>query len=87
MTMNKKQPSKKKPSTRNSHPRSSHPRSSHSAASKTNNYIKKLFGSSIIIIFLSLNELKLIAKNRGIRDYENKFEDDLMKILSEPKTK
>ena len=39
------------------------------------------------IIFLSLHELKLIAKNRGIRDYENKFENDLMKILSEPKTK
>ena len=34
---------------------------------------------------LTLNELKLVAKNRGIKDYENKYEDNLMKILSEPK--
>ena len=33
------------------------------------------------------NELKLVAKNRGIKDYENKSEDDLIKILSELKTK
>ena len=39
------------------------------------------------MINLSLNELKLIAKNRGIKDYENKSEDDLIKILSKPKTK
>ena len=39
------------------------------------------------MINLSLNELKLVAKNRGIKDYENKFEDDLIKILSKPKTK
>ena len=36
---------------------------------------------------LTLNELKLVAKSRGIKDYENKSEDDLTKILSEPKTK
>ena len=36
---------------------------------------------------LSLNELKLVAKSRGIKDYENKSEDDLIKIVSEPKTK
>ena len=36
---------------------------------------------------LTLNELKLIAKSRGIKDYESKSEDDLIKILSEPKTK
>ena len=36
---------------------------------------------------LTLNELKLVAKNRGIKDYENKSEDNLMKILSEPKKK
>ena len=36
---------------------------------------------------LTLNELKLVAKSRGIKDYENKSEDDLIKILSEPKTK
>ena len=36
---------------------------------------------------LSLNELKLVAKSRGIKDYENKSEDDLIKIVSKPKTK
>ena len=36
------------------------------------------------MINLSLDELKLVAKNRNIRDYENKSED-LIKILSEPK--
>ena len=36
------------------------------------------------MINLSLNELKLIAKNKSIKDYENKSEDDLIKILSEP---
>ena len=35
----------------------------------------------------TLNELKLVAKSRGVKDYENKSEDDLIKILSEPKTK
>ena len=39
------------------------------------------------MIILSLDELKVIAKKRGIKDYENKSEDDLIKILSEPKTK
>ena len=37
------------------------------------------------MINLSLDELKLVAKNRNIKDYENKFEKDLIKILSEPK--
>ena len=37
------------------------------------------------MIILSLDELKLIAKDRGIKDYENK--SDLIKILNEPKTK
>ena len=36
---------------------------------------------------LSLDELKLVAKNRGIKDYKNKSEDDLIKILSKLKTK
>ena len=36
---------------------------------------------------LSFNELKLIAKSRGIKGYESKSEDDLIKIPSEPKTK
>ena len=39
------------------------------------------------MIILSLDELKVIAKKRGIKDYENKSEDDLIKILCEPKTK
>ena len=39
------------------------------------------------MLSLSLNELKLVAKSRGVKDYENKSEDDLIKILSEPKTK
>ena len=39
------------------------------------------------MINLSLNELKLIAKNRDIKDYENKSENDLIKIFSEPKTR
>ena len=39
------------------------------------------------MINLSLNELKLIAKSRNIKDYKNKSENDLIKILSEPKLK
>ena len=39
------------------------------------------------MINLSLDELKLVAKNRNITDYENKSEKDLIKVLSGPKTK
>ena len=39
------------------------------------------------MINLSLDELRLIAPNRNIRDYENKSEEDLIKALSEPKPK
>ena len=39
------------------------------------------------MINLSLGELKLVAKNRNIRNYGNKSEKDLIKILSEPKPK
>ena len=35
---------------------------------------------------LSLIELKLLAKKKSIKGYENKSEDDLIKILSELKT-
>ena len=35
------------------------------------------------MINLLLNELKLIAKSRNIKDYKNKSENDLIKILSE----
>ena len=39
------------------------------------------------MINLALDELRLIAQNRNIRDYENKPEEDLIKALSEPKPK
>ena len=35
----------------------------------------------------SLEELKLVAKNRNIRGYKNKSESDFIKILSKPKPK
>ena len=37
------------------------------------------------MINLSLDKLKLVVKNRDIKNYENKFEEDLIKILSKPK--
>ena len=33
------------------------------------------------MINLSLDKLKLVAENRNIKGYENKSEDDLIKIL------
>ena len=39
------------------------------------------------MINLSLDELRLIAQDRNIRDYENKSEEDLIKALSKPKPK
>ena len=39
------------------------------------------------MINLSPDELKLIAKNRDIKDYKNKSEEDLIKMLSEQKLK
>ena len=42
---------------------------------------------NINMINLSLGELRLIAQNRNIRDYENKSEKDLIKALGEPKLK
>ena len=39
------------------------------------------------MINLSLDELKLVAKNRNIEEYQNKSEEDLIKILSKPKPK
>ena len=39
------------------------------------------------MINLLLDELRLIAQNRNIRDYKNKSERDLMKALTEPKPK
>ena len=39
------------------------------------------------MINLSLNKLRLTAKRRNIKDFKNKSENDLIKILSEPKPK
>ena len=39
------------------------------------------------MVYLSLDKLKLVTKSRGIKSYENKSEDDLIKILSKLKTK
>ena len=39
----------------------------------------------MVIINLSLDELKLIAKSRSVKDSENKSKQDLIKILSELK--
>ena len=39
------------------------------------------------MINLALDELRQIAQNKNIRDYENKSEKDLIKALSEPKPK
>ena len=36
---------------------------------------------------LSLDELKAVAKIRGIKGYKSMSMDDLTKLLSEPKTK
>ena len=39
------------------------------------------------MMILSQDKLRVIAKKRGIKDYENISEDNLIKILSKPKTK
>ena len=39
------------------------------------------------MINLSLNELKLCAKSRSIKDYKGESGEDLIKILSKPKPK
>ena len=39
------------------------------------------------MIGLSLNELKLVAESRGIKDYKNKSEYELIKTLSELRPK
>ena len=39
------------------------------------------------MINLSLEELKLVVKNRNITAYENISKKDLIKVLSEPKPK
>ena len=39
------------------------------------------------MINLSLDQLKLVAKNKNIKGYKDKSEEDLIKILSKPKPK
>ena len=39
------------------------------------------------MINILLDELKLVAGTRNIRDYWNKFRKDLIKVLSEPNPK
>ena len=42
---------------------------------------------NINMINLSIDELKLVAEKRNIRDYENKSKKDLIKVLSEQSQK
>ena len=42
---------------------------------------------NINMINLSLDELRLIARNRNVRDYESKSEKNLIKAPREPKPK
>ena len=39
------------------------------------------------MVDLSLNGLKLVPKTRDIKDYENKFKDELIKTLNKPESK
>ena len=41
--------------------------------------------AKLTMINLSFDELRLIAQLRNISDYENKYNEDLVKALSEPK--
>ena len=59
----------------------------HSTYSQKKQLLKKSFVWYIRTINLSLNELKLIAKSRSIKDYKNKSEEYLTKILSDWKPK
>ena len=52
-----------------------------------NVYEKIFFVLHIKMLNLSLDELKVIAKKRGIKGYKSMSKDDLTKIPSEPKTK
>ena len=52
-----------------------------------NFYYNFFFLLSTNMINLSLKELTLVAKDRNMQGYENKSEEGLIKILSEPKPK
>ena len=52
------------------------------------NFLKKsLENFFFLFINLSVDEIKLVAKNTDIKDYKNKSKEDLIKILSESKPK
>ena len=59
----------------------------HSTYSQKKQLLEKNFVWYIRTINLSLNEFKLIAKSRSIKDYKNKSEEYLTKILSDWKPK
>ena len=62
--------------------RRSHLRNNHGAVPKTNNYKIFFFVQSIKMLNLSLNELKLITKSRGIKDYKSMSEDRLLSAFN-----
>ena len=53
-------------------------------SSESKDIFKKKFVQSIRMLNLSLEQLKLIAKNRGIKGYKNMFKDKLLGILNAP---
>ena len=60
------------------HPRINHLRSNH----QTHNYKKKFFSHDVNMSSSSLNELKLIAKSRGIKGYKSMPKERLLSALS-----
>ena len=48
-------------------------------------WVSKFFVQSIRMLNLSLKDLKLIAKNRGIEVYKSMSKDELLSILKTPK--
>ena len=47
--------------------------------------IRKIISHNIRILNLSLNELKLVAKSRGIKGYKSMSKERLLGVLSESK--
>ena len=53
-------------------------------SSESKDIFKKKIVQSIRMLNLSLEQLKLIAKNRGIKGYKNMSKDKLLGILNAP---
>ena len=53
-------------------------------SSESKDIFKKKFVQSIRMLNLSLEQLKLIAKNRGIKGYKNMSKDKLLGTLNAP---